>query len=102
MNRALMKDPDDRYQSSRQMAVDFFLAIGMTAQAETIHEAPPAYIAAAPALIEQKPVHNPLWIGVGIFSFVCLLALAIGAFRLLPTLTDSANPTEALRTEITE
>ena len=102
MNRALMKDPDDRYQSSRQMAIDFFLAIGMTAQGETIHEALPGHLSAAPASIEQKPVQSPLWIGVGIFSFLCLLVLAIGAFRMLPTLTNSANPTEALGTEITE
>src|ERR1044071_1400811 len=36
MDRALTKKPEDRYQTSREMAVDFYLAIGMTAQAETI------------------------------------------------------------------
>ena len=106
MNRALTKDPNERYQSSRQMAIDFFLAIGMTAQAETIHQTLPAPLATAPAsiepLIEQNAVRSPVWIGVGIFSFLGLLVLAIGAFRLLPTLTNSANPTEALSTEITE
>src|SRR6266542_3248354 len=30
LNRALAKSPDERYQTSRGMAVDFFLAIGMT------------------------------------------------------------------------
>ena len=30
MDRALRKNPDDRYQTSREMAVDFFNAIGMT------------------------------------------------------------------------
>jgi serine/threonine protein kinase len=102
MNRALTKDPDDRYQSSRQMAIDFFLAIGMTAQAETIREALPSHLATAPASMKQKPTRSPVWIGVGIFSFLCLLVLAIGAFRLLPTLTNSGNPTEGAATEITE
>ena len=102
MDRALTKNPDDRYQTSRQMAIDFFLAIGMTAQAETIREALPAHLATAPASSKQKSTRSPVWLGVGIFSFLCLLVLAIGAFRLLPTLTNSGNPTEAVGTEITE
>lgn len=36
MDRALLKNPDDRYQTCREMSVDFFLAMGMTAEAETI------------------------------------------------------------------
>lgn len=36
MNRALAKSPDDRYQTCREMAIDYFLAVGMTAEAETI------------------------------------------------------------------
>jgi serine/threonine protein kinase len=38
MDRALQKNPDDRYQTSREMAIDFYLSIGMTAQAEAIRE----------------------------------------------------------------
>ncbi|HEU0294219.1 MAG TPA: protein kinase [Anaerolineales bacterium] len=38
LDRALAKDPNVRYQSSRDMAVDFYLAIGMTAQAETAYQ----------------------------------------------------------------
>ena len=103
MNRALTKNPEDRYQTSREMAVDFYLAIGMTAQAETIREALPAHIAnAVPASIKEKPARSPIWIGVGIFSLICLLAVAIGAFRLLPRLTNSSIPTEGDSTEITE
>ena len=103
MNRALTKSPEERYQTSREMAVDFYLAIGMTAQAETIREALPEHIVAvAPALIKEKPVRSPMWIGVGIFSFICLLALAVGAFRLLPRLTNSIISTEGAVTEINE
>ena len=103
MNRALTKSPEERYQTSREMAVDFYLAIGMTAQAETIREALPEHIVtAAPALIKEKPVRSPVWIGVGVFSFICLLALAVGAFRLLPRLTNSIISTEGAVTEIAE
>ena len=38
MDRALLKNPDERYQTSREMAIDFYLSIGMTAQAEAIRE----------------------------------------------------------------
>src|SRR5215207_3713958 len=107
MNRALTKNPDDRYQTSREMAVDFYLAIGMTAQAETIREALPAHIATtAPAPVSindnEKPVRSPIWIGVGIFSLICLIALAVGAFRLLPRLTNSSSPTQSAANGITE
>ncbi|HVF25254.1 MAG TPA: serine/threonine-protein kinase, partial [Anaerolineales bacterium] len=103
MNRALTKNPENRYQTSREMAVDFYLAIGMTAQAETIREALPAQIATAMAApIIEKPARSPIWIGVGIFSFICLVALAVVTFRLLPRLADSSLPTEGAATEITE
>ena len=105
MNRALTKNPEERYQTSREMAVDFYLAIGVTAQAETIREALPEHIAAtapAPVSINEKPARSPIWIGVGIFSLICLIALAVGAFRLLPRLTNSIIPTEGAVTEIAE
>ena len=36
VDRALAKNPEDRYPTSREMAADFFLAIGMTAGSGTI------------------------------------------------------------------
>lgn len=38
LDRALLKNPNERYASSHEMAIDFYLSIGMTAQAETIRE----------------------------------------------------------------
>ena len=98
MNRALAKNPEDRYQSSREMAIDYYLSIGMTAQAETIREALPESLKTAPASIKRKPASNPAWLGVGIVSLICLLALAAGAY-ILPRLMNAA--TETLSPEVT-
>ena len=95
MNRALAKDPDDRYQSSREMAIDFYLSIGMTAQAETIREALPESLKTSPASMKQKSTRSPAWLGVGVFSFICLLMLAAGAFifpRLIGQSTATLSP----------
>ena len=104
MNRALAKDPNARYQSSRDMAVDFYLAIGMTAQAETIYETAPSLSpmpvppTAGPAS-QPKPARSNAWLGAGIASLICLLALAAGAFMFRSVLFGSAGgtPTEALQ-----
>src|SRR6185436_3200326 len=72
IDRALKKNPDERYQSSREMAVDFYLAVGMTAEAETIigglpndptrqkKTSPPV---SPPA---EKPAKKNTWIGAAI------------------------------------
>jgi formylglycine-generating enzyme required for sulfatase activity len=120
LDRALAKNPEERYQTSREMAVDFFQSIGMTAEAKTIHEplsaipsiARPAEIRSAdvrladvepaeaavrsePAVSTVRPARKRTWVAVGVFSFVCLLALGVGAWGLssfLP-LAQGANPT---------
>jgi serine/threonine protein kinase len=85
MNRALAKKPDDRYQTCREMAMDFFLAIGLTAEAETIHTtltgSPDATVK---TIRERKPKHRfTWWIVAAIFSFLCVLALGAGTLRML-------------------
>ncbi|HSG43078.1 MAG TPA: bifunctional serine/threonine-protein kinase/formylglycine-generating enzyme family protein [Anaerolineales bacterium] len=49
IDRALAKNPEDRHPTSRNMALDFFLALGMTAEAETIHNSLP---------VEAKTIHD--------------------------------------------
>ena len=104
MNRALAKDPNARYQSSRDMAVDFYMAIGMTAQAETIYETAPNLapmpVPPVPTPASQpKPARSNAWLGAGIASLICLLALAVGAVMFRSVLFGSAGgtPTEALQ-----
>ena len=97
LDRALAKNPDDRYQTSREMAVDFFLSIGMTSQAETIlkpypDSARPTEIPPSPS---PKPRRSRTWLGVGAFSFICLLALGVGAWGLSSFLPGRSTPTEA-------
>lgn len=61
MDRALQKNPNDRYQTSQEMAIDFYLAIGMAAQAEAIRDpyrvstAPMETAIEAPVSLPPKP-----------------------------------------------
>jgi len=80
MDRALKKNPDDRYQTSREMAVDFYKAIGMNAEAETILDAAP--LNREPATVSIKPAptrRNRTWLAAGI-GIALLLLVAVGAF----------------------
>lgn len=98
MNRALTKNPNDRYQSCREMAVDFYFALGMNAEAETIIETlPEGNPKRTTASVKPKTTGRKfVWIGVGIFSVICLLAVAIGAFRVLSAASIFSKATEVI------
>lgn len=91
MDRALAKKPDDRYQTCREMAIDFFLAIGLTAEAETIHS---TLIGSPETTVKsirmRRPSRGFAWAGAGIFSFLCLLAVGFGAVRLFSPVVPSS------------
>jgi formylglycine-generating enzyme required for sulfatase activity/tRNA A-37 threonylcarbamoyl transferase component Bud32 len=97
MARALAKNPDQRYQSSREMAVDFYRAIGMNAEAQTILQANvmTAEASAASILPKAKPTRSRAWIGATFISIVGLLALAAGAWGIFSSRQASAAPTDA-------
>jgi serine/threonine protein kinase len=62
MDRALLKNPDDRYQTSREMTIDFYRSIGMTVQADALQEPYPVIpvpIDEAPAPAEPEPPAKP-------------------------------------------
>jgi formylglycine-generating enzyme required for sulfatase activity len=140
LERALKKNPDDRYQSTRELAIDYSRAAGITpslgVNRETYPATTPPLDVAGPTALEPiivsepvrkteqiverepekqpeppmepqrppepapKPARSRSWIGIGLFSLVCLGLLAFGAFRLLSAGRGlvSANPTETVET----
>ena len=107
IDRALAKNPEDRYPTSRNMAADFFFAIGMNAEAETvintlsvdakmIHESSPASsVKSLETVVDSKPLgkktSKP---GVVVFAVVGLLVLAIGGYFIFSKLSSSPTGTE--------
>jgi serine/threonine-protein kinase len=81
IDRALAKDPNERYQSARSLAADFYRAIGMKAEAETIQAglALPPPPARSPQAQRPKTRRDPVLIGGIIFACACLSALLLGA-----------------------
>jgi len=111
LNRALAKNPNDRYQSCREMAIDFFMALGMNAEAETIIESMPAgtiiekrtVASAPPAKPQTTTQRKPLWIGAAVFAVICLIAVAaFGAFRLLSNPSATPDTTETQSPNVTD
>ena len=70
MDRALQKNPDDRYQTARELAIDYYRALGLTRQHELHRELDPAGGSVAaeppvsrqpePALAEPQPSPTPV------------------------------------------
>lgn len=100
INKALEKLPENRYQSGRELLMDFYNAVGMHAEAETLYalrfNTPP------PTVSGKTPPPSPnrfLWIGAGIFACLCLgiftvSLIGFSAFRFLPGLANTQASTE--------
>jgi len=109
IERALRKNPDDRYRTSRDMAIDFYLAIDMITQAEMIRgpyslssaplDAPVALPPKPSPTVPEptpKPARSRAWIGMGLISLVFLFLVAVGGYRLLSAGSKALQPTETL------
>jgi serine/threonine protein kinase len=91
IDKALAKQPDNRYSSGHDLMVDYFQSVGIHLETETIHSArtrPPRR-----AIVPKKksPVLNPIWIGTGVFacaciSFTLLGVLGISVYSIFPSL----------------
>ena len=98
INKALEKLPENRYQTARELLEDFYNAIGLHAEADTIHtvrfQTPPKTVS-----VDKQPAPRRnmlLWAGVGIFACVCIgvvmaSALGVSALRLLPGLKQGTT-----------
>ncbi len=103
IDQALTKKPEDRYPTSSNMAVDFYLAIGMSREAETIINALPeearsvhsnVYGSSPQTASSQVPMpasRKKVWIGVGAFLVLGLITLLIGGFFLFSRLTGAVE-----------
>src|SRR5215211_862250 len=110
IDRALAKEPADRYNSSREMAVDFYRSIGMNAEGETIILQQPQLqpqpqpvkpeVKNQETILKPRSVQNRSWAGIGIFSMICLLLLGVGAWGLSSFLPSFSKPTEAISSTI--
>ena len=60
MDRALLKNAKERYQSSNEMAIEYYLSVGMSKQAETILKPFPAVKAEPEPDISEMPVPEPV------------------------------------------
>src|SRR5678815_4257008 len=96
MNRALKKSPDERYQTSSEMAIDFYLAIGMTADAKTIIDTYPESAELTAAVPKLEPAHSRSWFRVGLVAFIGLLILGVGAWGLSSFLPSFSKPTATI------
>ena len=96
MNRALKKNPDERYQTSSEMAIDFYLAIGMTADAKTIIDTYPENAELTAAVPKPKPARSRSWLSVGLITLIGLLILGMGAWGLSSFLPSFSKPTATI------
>ena len=105
IDKALTKFPEDRYNSGNELLVDFYNAVGMRLEAETIHSLR-SHTPRSTAMVikKKKPALSPLWIGTGIFVCGCisflLLSGVIGTgLFVLPRLNTTETPT-SVATEV--
>ncbi|MFN8381176.1 MAG: protein kinase [Anaerolineales bacterium] len=107
IDKALTKFPEDRYNSGHELVVEYFKAIGLHLESETIHSAPTRVPRPATVTKKKKSTLNPIWIGVGIFACACISiagisVLGFSIYTFFPQLqtTQANNDPMAMATEV--
>lgn len=98
IDRALAKDPENRYSSSRQMAADLLLAVGMAAESQAMVNAMPddVSIKQSKTIVGPKPAERKTSrVGLGLFSVLVVAAVFFGAYRFF-----SNRPSSPVGTDI--
>jgi hypothetical protein len=96
IDRALTKEPDDRYQTARDLASDFFEAISQNTHEEALPPTPTPTHQPVETSKKRMPALGPVLIGGAVLVCGCL-AVAIlgglGVFKLFPRTEVPATPT---------
>ena len=119
IDRALQKNPDDRYQTSGELAIDYSRSIGMTTQAEAAREPYPVSAAPIEASVPLAPKPAPTapeprtkleptpkqarnWAGIRVvlFSVIGLSVLAFAGYLVFSRGTLPPESTQTVSTEI--
>jgi serine/threonine protein kinase len=107
IDRALLKNPDDRYQTSGELAIDYSRSIGIIAPAEIIQKPKPVtpvpVEAPTPAkpepAIKPEPIPKPTRSRAGIstvlFSVIGLTVLAVVGYMIFSLIRQSPPPPTA-------
>ncbi len=103
ITRVLAKDPNQRYQTSGEMASDFRNAINLSGSDKTMapHPKPAAIPATTVNISKPKRARNPLLVGVLVSACACFAFLVLGSVGFLsfgsifPRLNFSKNPSSS-------
>lgn len=82
IDKALAKQPDNRYDNAHDLLTDYYQAIGIYLEAETIHSARTRPPRPAPVSRKKSPALSPLWIGSGIFACACMSFMLLGVLGI--------------------
>lgn len=98
IDKALTKYPEERYNNGHSLLVDYFKAIGIHLDSETIHSTPTRAPRPAAARKKKKSTLNPIWIGTAVVACACIgimsfSVLGFSVYTFFPQLrtTQQAN-----------
>lgn len=96
IDRALAKEPDDRYQTAGELALDFSAAISQNVDEETLRPTPTPTPRSAEKSKKRNPVLGLALIGGAVLICGCLVVAllgGLGAFTLFPRTKASVSQT---------